>query len=178
MKVSNKTRILLLLLALALILPLAVACKKDNAGDAAAQTTAGATDSTTSEIPSEATTEGGAGSTTEPITPPVLEPPVIEVDTATASVYSGTPDTTWYVEGQTEFTLTTADQLMGMMELRTETFTFEGITLKLGCDMVINQGTLEEIKARGSENYNWKDLHSKWSFKGVVDGNGNALLPT
>ncbi|MBQ8440473.1 MAG: PT domain-containing protein [Clostridia bacterium] len=99
-----------------------------------------------------------------------------EVDDLTKpSVYSGVYDTSWYKEGVTEFTLTTADQLMGMSYLRNKDFTFEGITIKLGRDMIINEGTLEEIVARGSANYAWRALSSTHLFKGTFDGQGHTI---
>ena len=162
-----KTRILALLLAAMMLIPLLASCGTKN------ETAPSPTDaSTREELPTEEPTSGSDDPVVDP--PVVIERPTITLD-PNASVYSGTPDTSWYVEGKTEFTLTTADQLAGFQELRVKNTSFEGITIKLGCDMIFNQGTLEEIMARGSENHIWKDLHSNYFFRGTFDGQGHTV---
>ena len=94
------------------------------------------------------------------------------------SVYSGTPDTSWYTGDKTEYVLTTADQLMGISVLRNDSegeITFEGVTLKLGRDMILNEGTLEEIMLRDAGNYAWKRLNSAYTFMGTFDGQGHTI---
>ena len=94
------------------------------------------------------------------------------------SIYSGTPDTSWYKEGTKTYTLTTADQFMGINQLRKDSagaITFEGVTIKLGADIIINEGTLDEIKARGSENYAIIATNSAYEFKGIFDGQGHSI---
>ena len=103
---------------------------------------------------------------------------VNEDDPNAPSVYSGTPDTSWYTGDQTEYVLTTADQLAGIPILRDESkgeITFEGVTIKLGRDMVLNEGTLEEIMLRDAGNYAWKRLNSAYLFKGTFDGQGHTI---
>ena len=155
MKTTRTLRVLLLLLSLAMILPVMAACKKDpdtDPEDTGAETVA--------------TTKNDFAS--------LFKPPVITVD-PNASVYSGTPDTSWYEAGKTEFTLTSADQFAGFLELRSETVNFEGVTVKLGCDMVINQGSSEEIKARGADNHQLRKIPSTMPFKGTFDGQGHTI---
>ena len=88
----------------------------------------------------------------------------------------GTPDTTWYKDGETSFTLTTADQLFGFAELVNEGILFEGVTIKLGADIVINEG----------EAFSWKTTAParKWTpigtgssayFAGIFDGQGHYI---
>ena len=170
MKTTRLLRILTLLLAFAMILPMAVACKKDEAVKNAEETTEN------THAPTETPTETPTTTPDDPVVDPpvVIERPVIELDPS-ASIYSGTPDTSWYVEGQTEFTLTTADQLVGFQELRAINTSFEGVTIKLGCDVIFNKGTLEEIKSKAAENYVWKDLHSNYFFRGTFDGQGHTV---
>ena len=94
------------------------------------------------------------------------------------SVFSGKEDTSWYVEGTKTYTLTTADQLVGMHLLRKTSegkITFEGVTIKLGADMIINEGTLTEIINRGSENYKWAEINSAYPFMGTFDGQGHSI---
>ena len=103
------------------------------------------------------------------------------VPTQTApSVYSGNPDVDWYDKDnpKTEYVLTTADQLMGLNQIRKDNagaVTFEGVTIKLGADMIINEGTLEEIKANGSNNKKWISVNSAYEFKGTFDGQGHSI---
>ena len=84
-------------------------------------------------------------------------------------------DTTWYTGKKTEYILTSADQLMGFQYLRTQKVTFDGITIKLGCDMIINDGAYEEFLARGEQNYAWSALDSKILFLGTFDGQGHTV---
>ena len=161
MKKNRTFHILPFLLALTLIL---ISCAKND--------TPLATEESTQEL-----TEGiGEGvSTDEQTTSATTAPPTPEIDPNAASVYSGTPDISWYSKDKTEFTLTSADQLAGFQELRKKNTSFEGMTVKLGCDVIFNQGTLEEIKARGDQNHAWKDLHSDYFFRGTFDGQGHTV---
>lgn len=95
------------------------------------------------------------------------------------SVYSGTPDTSWYNESIKSYVLTTADQFAGINQLRKDsegTITFEGVTIKLGVDIIINEGTWEEIKALDS-NAAKKIVatNSNYQFKGTFDGQGHSI---
>ena len=164
MKKNRTFRILPFLLALALIL---ISCAKND--------TPLATEESTQEL-----TEGiGEGvSTDEQTTSATTAPPAPEIDPNAASVYSGTPDTSWYTGDKTEYILTTADQFVGMNYLRQDskgTISFEGITVKLGVDMIINEGTMEEIVARGTKNHTLKELASGYLFLGTFDGQGHTI---
>ncbi|MBQ8440831.1 MAG: hypothetical protein IJX19_09230, partial [Clostridia bacterium] len=155
MKTTRTLRVLLVLMALVMLFPLAVACKKN-------ESTPAETDAPSTEAPTQEKPRGP------------FDPPLIKVD-SNASVYSGTPDTSWYTGDKTEYTLTSADQFVGFHALRSETCTFEGVTIKLGCDMIINKGTTEEIKARGASNYAWKNLDPDHLFRGNIDGQGHTI---
>ena len=99
-------------------------------------------------------------------------------DAKAPSVYSGTPDTSWYKEGTKSYTLTTADQFMGINKLRDDSkgaITFEGVTIKLGADIIINEGTLEQIKAKAGANKKWVSADSGYVFKGTFDGQGHSI---
>ena len=169
MKTKRTLKILTFLLALSMILPMAVACgQKAAAPDAEESTEA-------TLAPTEAPTEAPTDAPEDPVEPPVvIERPTITLD-PNASVYSGTPDTSWYTGNKTEYTLTSADQLVGFQMLRVENNSFEGVTVKLGCDVIFNPGTAEEIKANGSNSYVWKDLHSDYFFRGTFDGQGHTV---
>lgn len=114
----------------------------------------------------------------KPIAPPSIPgytPP------ANASVYDPElgPDTSWYTGDKTEYVLTTANQFVGFQSLRSDTITYEGITIKLACDMILNEGTVEEILARAAQDSAsvtiWKQLNSNWLFKGTFDGQGHTV---
>ena len=94
------------------------------------------------------------------------------------SVYTGEADTSWYVEGTKSYTLTTADQFMGINKLREESkgaITFDGVTIKLGADIIINEGTLANIKANGADNETIVVTGSDAPFKGTFDGQGHSI---
>lgn len=162
-----KIKILSLTLALILCLSVLASCasKAEGATDGSTEGTTVGTEAPTQKPTTEESTTGPA------------DPPTIPEG---ASLYSGTPDTSWYTGDKSEYTLTSADQLMGMMQLRENSstdnpLTFEGVTIKLGCDMVINPGTLEEIIAKGFKNHQWPELHSARVFNGTLDGQGHTV---
>lgn len=103
-----------------------------------------------------------------------------EPETDLISVYSGTPDTSWYRadDPKPEYTLTSADQFAGMLQLRIESngaITFRDTILKLGCDILINPGTWEEIRDRGNGNLFLPSVPSSSFFKGTLDGQGHTI---
>ena len=117
--------------------------------------------------------EGGNEGGGEVVPPSEFDEP------ANASIYSGTPDTSWYDVNnpQNEYILTTADQLMGLNKLRQDSegaINFEGITVKLGADMVFNRGTMEDILSK-DDNKSWLLVNSSYSFLGTLDGQGHTV---
>ncbi|MBE6533684.1 MAG: hypothetical protein E7678_01755 [Ruminococcaceae bacterium] len=95
-----------------------------------------------------------------------------------ASVYSGTPDTSWYTGDKTEYILKTADQLAGLNKIRQDnkgTVTFEGITIKLAADMIMNPGKMESIVANGDSNKPFPLVDSSYPFEGTFDGQGHIV---
>lgn len=160
-------KILSLILAAIMMLSILASCADKKGTDDSATTEGGS--AVVTDTPTEKPTEAP---TTGPQDPPVIP--------EGASLYSGTPDISWYTGDKTEYTLTTADQLMGMMQLRnasstSDPLTFEGVTIKLGCDMVINAGTTEEIIERAYKNHQWPELHSARVFNGTLDGQGHMI---
>ncbi len=91
-------------------------------------------------------------------------------DENAASVATGTADTTWYAAGTTAFTLTTADQLIGFFKLLSEGTNFEGVTVTLGADMILNTAT--DI-ANGTLKY--VQVETANEFKGTFDGAGKYI---
>ena len=143
-----KIRMLSLLLIVSLLtLPLLAACQKAPTDEGATTLEDGLPTEPTDEIPND----------------------------PAPSVYSGTPDTSWYTGDKTEYILTTADQFMGFNALRVQKITFEGVTVKLACDVVINKGTAEEMASRGKGNISWSAINSKNFFMGTFDGQGHTV---
>ncbi len=153
-----KTKLIAVVLLIAMLLTSIVACKgeKNDPGS----TTAGTTNTFTTIPP--ATTRY----------PEHVDPPAVP---STASKYSGTPDTAWFTGDKTEYTLTTADQLVGFQELRSETCDFEGVTIKLGVDVILNDSTVEQFSQGGEGVHSWRQLNSAWLFKGTFDGQGHVI---
>ncbi len=92
-----------------------------------------------------------------------------------------TPDTSWFDENNTqeEYTLTTAAQLAGLVSMTQERNggkKFEGITIKLGNDIILNDTT----------NTDWVTSAKKWDgscasssrspFAGTFDGCGYSVI--
>ncbi len=87
--------------------------------------------------------------------------------------WDGTADDTWYNENDTEFEITTAEQLAGLAELVDGGNTFEGKTIKLGRDLDLkvigDNGEAICFDPIGSYR---KDN----AFKGTFDGQGNTIM--
>ena len=98
--------------------------------------------------------------------------------TDSASVYSGTPDMTFWeaaIESeQTEILVTTADQLMGFASL-TSSMNFEGYTIKLGADITVNAGDSATWKATAPTHaWSCSTAHD-FRFAGTFDGQGHTI---
>ena len=84
-------------------------------------------------------------------------------------VWDGTSDTSWYNEEASEFTLTSAEQIVGLAELVDGGNTFEGKTIKLDGNVDL---------AKYDENGNpvsFDPIGDKNPFKGTFDGGGNTI---
>ena len=82
-----------------------------------------------------------------------------------------TPDISWYNASQTEFTITTAEQLAGLAKLVNDGNSFENKTITLGANIMLNDTT------------NWRDWHynrpeNEWVPIGYADyviGSGSSV---
>ena len=112
-----------------------------------------------------------------------------------ADLWDGTADTDWFDEKniQSEYTLTTAEEFAGFMQIRQNkkgAYYFENVTVKLANDIILNQGTTEEIKARHFLALSQTDETEKAKllpksitaldsanalFKGTFDGQGHTI---
>ena len=88
-------------------------------------------------------------------------------------------DTSWYNTTDTEFVINTVEELVGLSSLVSAGTSFEGKNIKLGKDIVINEGNSKEWAA----GTNTKDLFpwtpigiSGKQFKGTFDGQGHNIV--
>ena len=174
MKKNNLFRILALAMALVMLVAV-VACT--NEGDATATTegatTAGAT--TTAKATTKAATTAKA---TTAVTTAAATTVATTAAPNAPSIYSGTPDVSWFDKEnpKTEYTLTTADQFAGFFAIRQTSkgaITFEGITIKLDKDIIINAGTATEYLKSSPKAVT--ALASGYLFKGTFDGQGHTV---
>ena len=84
---------------------------------------------------------------------------------ATADTWDGTADTSWYNDTDTEFVLTTAEQLAGLAELVDAGNNFFGKTVKLGANIDLNKFPFNPI-GHSSDGK---------SFNGTFDGQGHTI---
>ena len=79
-------------------------------------------------------------------------------------------DIEWYDENATEFTITTAKELYEVVEL-SNFYTFEGQTIKLGADIVVNEGNATEWNKKAPD----KTWYPIKKFAGTFDGQGHTI---
>ena len=87
--------------------------------------------------------------------------------------WDGTSDTSWYNDTDTEFTLTTAEQLAGLAELVDGGNTFEGKTIKLDIDMdlyFVPEGATEPMCFEPIGSY-----RKETPFKGTFDAQDHTI---
>lgn len=84
--------------------------------------------------------------------------------------WDGTADTTWYNDTDTEFTLTSAEQLAGLAELVDGGNKFAGKTIKLDANM-----NLEFIPDGSTEPKSFDPIGDDSPFAGTFDGQGYAI---
>ncbi len=85
-------------------------------------------------------------------------------------------DTTWYDANKTEFVLYTAAQLYGLSILA-ETYDFKGKTIKLGADIVLNEGDAKTWAQNAPANM-WNPIGRSdvsLDFEGTFDGQGHTI---
>lgn len=80
-------------------------------------------------------------------------------------------NTAWYDESAEEYVITTKEELFGLAEL-SETIDFKGKTIKLGNDIVINEGNAKDWETKAPE-LSWIPI---MNFAGTFDGQGNSIV--
>ena len=76
----------------------------------------------------------------------------------------------WYNETEPQFTITTVEQLYELAEL-SDFYSFKGQTIKLGADLVVNEGNAEDW-AKNAPAKRWNPITG---FAGVFDGLGHSI---
>ena len=79
-------------------------------------------------------------------------------------------DVAWYDEDGTEFTIDTADELYELAAL-SKHYNFKGQTIKLGADIVVNEGNAEDWELKNPERL-WEPING---FAGTFDGQGHTI---
>ena len=85
-------------------------------------------------------------------------------------------DISWYEENATEYVLYDAADLYGFSYLQ-ETYTFEGKTVKLGADIILNEGDAKTWAENAPANL-WNPIgrsDASLDFEGVFDGQGHTI---
>ena len=89
-------------------------------------------------------------------------------------------DVTWYKDSESSFEITTPEQLAGLAQLVNGGNTFEGKTITLANDIVLNEGVLKEngeLNDNASNFKQWTPIGEgfNYQFKGTFDGNGHTV---
>lgn len=104
-------------------------------------------------------------------------------------VWDGTADVTWYKDSESSFEISTAAELAGLAQLVNGGNTFEGKTITLANDIVLNEGVLNangKLNGDGSNFKQWTPIGEGsqgfgtedffyYQFKGTFDGNGYTV---
>ncbi|MBE6864060.1 MAG: hypothetical protein E7495_05775 [Ruminococcus flavefaciens] len=89
-------------------------------------------------------------------------------EAAKITVWDGTSDTTWYDDEETEFHLTTAEQLAGVVVLSTSSKKdFKNKTIYLENDLYLNESD--------SQKNSWIPIGKSTTFSGTFDGKGHYI---
>jgi len=80
-------------------------------------------------------------------------------------------NTAWYDDSKDEYVITSKEELFGLAEL-SKTVDFKGKTIKLGNDIVINEGDAKDWETTAPE-LNWMPIEK---FSGTFDGQGNGII--
>ena len=89
---------------------------------------------------------------------------LIELASTSWDLRAVSPDTSWYSEGASSYTLSTGSQLAGLAELVNSGVTFEGKTVTLAKDIVLIRAEVTPIGGEGGHEFN-----------GTFDGAGYSI---
>jgi len=93
------------------------------------------------------------------------------------TVWNGKIDTVWYNVSQTEFTITTAEQLAGLAKLVNNKNDFKNKFIKLGANIMLNDTTNWRNWATQPPANEWTSMgeSSLTAFEGTFDGNSFVI---
>ena len=89
--------------------------------------------------------------------------------------WDGSVDTSWYKEGSTSYTLTTAEQLAGLAELSNTKTDFTDVTITLGANLDLCGRTWTPIGERNATIFTNGVSITINNFCGTFDGNGATI---
>ncbi len=95
---------------------------------------------------------------------------------AQGSVWDGSADTDWYDGAETEFIITTAEQLAGLAELVNDGDDMSGKTITLGADIILNDTTGWQNWDASAPDNEWTPIGNNsgynmtYKFSGTFDG--------
>jgi len=100
-----------------------------------------------------------------------------------AQIWNGTVDSEWYWDNssQTEFTITTAEQLAGLAQLVNGGNNFSGKTIKLGANIMLNDTVNWKNWSKAKPINTWTpissytDKNNNRPFSGTFDGNNYVI---
>ena len=93
-------------------------------------------------------------------------------------VWNGNADTSWYQADATEFQIATAEQLAGLAQLVNAGITFEGKTIKLTADILLNDiSNWTSWNESTAPTNAWTPIGTSYeqSFTGTLDGDGHSV---
>ena len=89
--------------------------------------------------------------------------------TTYASVWNGKADTKWYKDSETEFTITTPEQLAGLAKLVNKGNDFKGKTVKLGANIMLNDTANWQNWDKKKPKNKWKPIgYDKYKYYGNI----------
>ncbi|MCL2281948.1 MAG: hypothetical protein FWC26_01360 [Fibromonadales bacterium] len=92
-----------------------------------------------------------------------------------SNIWNGTANTTWYKTKQSEFIITTAEQLAGFAKLVNNGTDFAGKTIKLGANILINNTENWENWENSPPANVWTPIGTGHMFYGIFDGDGYVI---
>jgi len=92
------------------------------------------------------------------------------------SIWNGGTDTKWYEESKNEFTITTAEQLVGFAKLVNDGNDFKGKIVKLGQNIILNDTANWQNWTGNKPTNEWIPIgNNDNQFRGIFDGNGYVV---
>jgi hypothetical protein len=97
------------------------------------------------------------------------------------NVWNGTADISWYNSSESQFTITTAEQLAGLAQLVNSGSRFYEETIVLGANIVLNDitanGNWQNLNENNSPTNTWAAIGNSYSnsFCGTFDGSGYVI---